>query len=57
MKQSQINNCPIVYYTKKVNDSAEWILFLHAAFVDCRMFNKQIDFFAKSYVQTKKSMI
>ena len=49
MKQSQINNCPIVYYTKKVNDSAEWILFLHAAFVDYRMFNKQIDFFAKKY--------
>ena len=49
MKQSQINNCPIVYYTKKVNDSAEWILFLHAAFVDSRMFNKQIDFFARKY--------
>ena len=49
MKRSQINNCPIVYYTKRHDTSPQWILFIHSAFVDHHMFDKQIDFFSRKY--------
>ena len=47
MKQLKINNCPIVYYTKRHDTSSQWILFIHSAFVDHHMFDKQIDFFSR----------
>lgn len=48
MKQSKMDHSPITYYVsgKKCN---EWILFLHAAFVDHRMFNTQIEYFRSKY--------
>lgn len=48
MKQFKLDNSSIVYYTndKKQN---EWILFLHAAFVNHKMFKEQIEYFKDKY--------
>lgn len=48
METLYLENSPIVYY---VDDTAgkEWVVFLHAAFVDHRMFEKQFDYFSGKY--------
>lgn len=48
MKTLYLENTPIVYY---VDDGAEhdWVIWLHAAFVDHRMFAKQFDYFSGKY--------
>lgn len=48
MKQYNLNDTPIVYYISK-KENSEWILFLHAAFVDHRMFQAQIEYFGDKY--------
>lgn len=48
MENLYLENSPIAYY---IDDSAnkEWLVFLHAAFVDRRMFEKQFDYFYGKY--------
>ncbi len=46
MQQSKLDSSPIVYYTSE-NKCGEWIVFLHAAFVDHKMFQSQIRTLAK----------
>lgn len=48
MKLSYLDKSPIAYYTSR-NGKAEWILFLHAAFVNHHMFQAQIDYFRDKY--------
>ena len=45
MQNLYLENSPIAYY---LDDSAnkEWLVFIHAAFVDRRMFEKQLDYFS-----------
>lgn len=48
MKKFYLDNSPIAYY---VDDSADkdWIVFVHAAFVDHRMFDKQFAYFSGKF--------
>lgn len=48
MKNLYLENSPIAYY---IDDSAnsDWLVFVHAAFVDHRMFNKQYKYFSGKY--------
>ena len=48
MKEFYLENSPIAYY---IDDSAnkDWLVFVHAAFVDHRMFAKQFEFFKGKY--------
>ena len=48
MQTLYLENSPIAYY---VDDSAnkDWVVFVHAAFVDHRMFNKQFEYFSGKY--------
>lgn len=48
MKEFKLKNAPIAYY---IDDSAnkDWVVFVHAAFVDHRMFEKQFEYFATKY--------
>lgn len=48
MKQHQLENSPIVYYISG-KENAQWILFIHAAFVNHSMFRAQIDYFRDQY--------
>lgn len=48
MKQVKSDSSPIVYYISG-NKHNEWILFLHAAFVNHKMFNSQIAYFENQY--------
>ena len=48
MKQYHLEGSPIVYYISG-NEKAEWILFIHAAFVDHNMFREQIAYFQDKY--------
>ncbi len=48
MKEYRLENSPIVYYVSRA-DQPEWVLFLHAAFVDHRMFRTQLDYFKEKY--------
>lgn len=48
MKPSKLNNSPVAYYVSGTRH-AEWILFIHAAFVDHHMFRTQLEYFARSY--------
>lgn len=48
MEQYQLKDSPIAYYINS-KDHSEWILFLHAAFVDHRMFQKQYDAWKDTY--------
>lgn len=48
MKEIKLQNSPIVYYISN-NNNSEWILFLHAAFVDHQMFQTQFDYFENKY--------
>ncbi len=48
MQTLRLENSPITYY---IDDTAngDWIVFMHAAFVDHRMFKKQFDYFSGKY--------
>ncbi len=48
MENFYLENSPIAYY---IDDSAnkEWLVFIHAAFVDHRMFEKQFNYFLGKY--------
>lgn len=48
MKQYHLDGSPVVYYISE-KKRAEWILFIHAAFVDHNMFQAQIDYFQDKY--------
>ncbi len=48
MKQFKLDHSPIVYYVSGTGHK-EWILFLHAAFVNHNMFKKQVDYFQDKY--------
>lgn len=45
MQQKQLENSPIAYYTHD-SSATDWVLFLHPAFVDHRIYQKQFDCFA-----------
>lgn len=49
MKQFKLKDSPIVYYTDRCGESADWVLFLHAGFVTHEMFNKQYEYFRGKY--------
>ena len=48
MKTLNLENSPVVYY---IDDTAnkDWVVFLHAAFVDYRMFENQLEYFSGKY--------
>lgn len=48
METLYLENSPIAYY---IDDTAndDWVVFLHAAFVDRRMFEKQFEYFSGKY--------
>ena len=48
MTPIQLENSPIIYYVSRC-ESDEWVLLLHAAFVDYRMFLPQIAYFKEKY--------
>ena len=48
MKQYHLDKSPIVYYINR-KENAEWVLFIHAAFVNHQMFQTQIDYFQDKY--------
>lgn len=48
MKQFKIDHSPITYYVSG-RERDEWVLFLHAAFVDHKMFRSQIEYFNNKY--------
>ena len=48
MQSFRADNSPITYYISG-RDHREWVLFLHAAFVDHRMFDAQTAYFKDSY--------
>ncbi|MBD5497826.1 MAG: alpha/beta hydrolase [Lachnospiraceae bacterium] len=49
MKKVELPDSPLVYFCEKKDDAVEWLLFLHAAFVDHRMYNAQIAYFKERY--------
>lgn len=48
MKQYHLDESPVVYYISR-REKADWILFIHAAFVNHNMFRAQIDYFQDKY--------
>lgn len=48
MKKLRLENSPVVYYIAD-NGHKDWVLFLHAAFVNHRMFDAQTEFFTSNY--------
>lgn len=48
MNKFRLEGSPVVYYVSR-KDNAEWILFIHAAFVNHNMFKTQIDYFQDKY--------
>ncbi len=48
MEALRLENTPIAYYVDDTGDK-DWIVFIHAAFVDSRMFEKQFEYFAGKY--------
>lgn len=48
MKSMQLSHSPITYYVSKTGHS-EWLLFLHAAFVNHAMFKSQYAYFQNKY--------
>lgn len=48
MKQFRLEKSPIVYYISG-KEKSEWVLFIHAAFVNHNMFQAQIDYFRNKY--------
>lgn len=48
MKQYRLENSPIVYYVSSA-EHKDWVLFLHAAFVNHNMFKAQVEYFKNKY--------
>ena len=48
MKSIKLAKSPITYFISGI-DHTEWILFIHAAFVNHNMFQTQIDYFRDKY--------
>lgn len=48
MTKREMENSPIIYYINSDKHS-EWVLFLHAAFVDHNMFKSQVEYFKDKY--------
>ena len=48
MENLYLENSPIAYYIDTVANK-EWLVFIHAAFVDRRMFEKQFEYFSGKY--------
>ena len=48
MKPVKLANSPITYFVSRTGQ-AEWILFIHAAFVNHNMFNAQFAYFENTY--------
>lgn len=48
MEQYQLKDSPVVYYISG-REQTEWVLFIHAAFVNHQMFRTQIDHFRDRY--------
>ncbi len=48
MKQYKLENLPITYYID-TSANKDWVVFIHAAFVDHRMFEKQFEYFTQKY--------
>jgi len=48
MKECKLKDSPIVYYVSEA-EHTEWVLFLHAAFVNHNMFGAQIEYFKDEY--------
>lgn len=48
MKEYKLKNSPIVYYIDDTPNK-DWVVFIHAAFVDHRMFEKQFEYFSGKY--------
>lgn len=48
MNKLFLENSPIAYYIDDTANS-EWLVFIHAAFVDHRMFDKQYDYFSGKF--------
>jgi len=48
MKSLRLENTPISYYIED-GKNGDWIVFVHAAFVDGRMFKKQFEFFKDKF--------
>lgn len=48
MERKRLSNSPIVYYVSGTNHQ-EWVLLLHAAFVDHNMFRRQVEYFQDRY--------
>ena len=48
MEQYRLDETPIVYYISR-REKAEWVLFIHAAFVNHNMYRTQVDYFQDKY--------
>ena len=48
MKPINLAGSPITYFVSRI-EKAQWILFIHAAFVDHNMFKAQFEYFEKQY--------
>ena len=48
MKPIKLVNSPITYFVSRV-EQAEWILFIHAAFVNHTMFREQFEYFQNNH--------
>ena len=48
MQNLYLENSPIAYYVNETKNK-EWLVFVHAAFVDHRMFEKQFEYFLGKY--------
>ncbi len=48
METLRLENSPITYYIEN-STNKDWVVFIHAAFVDYRMFEKQFEYFKGKY--------
>ena len=48
MEKLYLENSPIAYYTD-ASANGEWLVFIHSAFVDSRMYEKQFQYFSGKY--------
>ncbi len=48
MKPIKLANSPITYFVSRAGQ-AEWVLFIHAAFVNHNMFKAQFEYFEDKY--------
>lgn len=49
MRKMRLPDSPLVYFCEKKDNAAEWLLFLHAAFVSHEMYNAQTAYFKERY--------